>query len=360
MKTLSNLKNLSQLAKAAQTKRGKEVLTVGVGEVVSKPQVRKRFRNIEELALSIKAEGQQSPIIVSPQRPDGKYVIQKGERRWRACQLAGLETIDVIVNDKDQTELDETAGELIENIQRDDLTPMEIANALNVFQEAGWKQKQIANRIGKSISFVSTHLSLLRLPECVLALYEQEITADNETLNNLRRLHEVDAQLCESVCANALTEGITRNQSRELLNNAREPQSAAPTSPAPVDSAVAVSPAPAAAANELEAIEHDNEPVSQAAPQRAERADADLQVEQIAHVQIPPAKPTDLAQQWEYVRPDALTIKVRVATGGEILHGTLLLDRVAKDPSMVWVQLLPGISDAQCVKVSDVELVSVG
>ena len=69
----------------------------------------------------MKVEGQQSPIIVFPKNDNGKYVIQKGERRWRALRVAGIETIDIIVNEKEQSDLDETAGELIENIQRDDL-----------------------------------------------------------------------------------------------------------------------------------------------------------------------------------------------------------------------------------------------
>ncbi|EEM5580646.1 ParB/RepB/Spo0J family partition protein, partial [Salmonella enterica subsp. enterica serovar Typhimurium] len=153
---LNNLKGLSELAKAAKGKKGKEVLTVPVDDVVSKVQVRKRFRNIEELAATLLTEGQQSPIIVFPKNEEGKFVIQKGERRWRACKHAGIETIDLVVNDKVQNNLDETAGELIENIQRDDLTPVEIAEALNLFIEEGWKQKDIADRLGKNITFVST------------------------------------------------------------------------------------------------------------------------------------------------------------------------------------------------------------
>ncbi len=114
---LNNLKGLSELAKAAKGKKGKEVLTVPVDDVVSKVRVRKRFRNIEELAATLLTEGQQSPIIVFPKNEEGKFVIQKGsgvgERKH-----AGIETIDLVVNDKVQNNLDETAGELIENIQR--------------------------------------------------------------------------------------------------------------------------------------------------------------------------------------------------------------------------------------------------
>lgn len=218
---LNNLKGLSELAKAAKGKKGKEVLTVPVDDVVSKVQVRKRFRNIEDLAATLLTEGQQSPIIVFPKNEEGKFVIQKGERRWRACKHAGIETIDLVVNDKVQNNLDETAGELIENIQRDDLTPVEIAEALNLFIEEGWKQKDIADRLGKNITFVSTHLSLLKLPDCVRELYDNEVCSDTETLNNLRLLFELNEERCRAVCAVAMSDGITRKQSREMLNDAK-------------------------------------------------------------------------------------------------------------------------------------------
>ncbi|EFP0183671.1 ParB/RepB/Spo0J family partition protein [Escherichia coli] len=218
---LKNLKSLSDLAKAATGKRGKEILVVPVDDVVSKVQVRKRFRKIEELAATILTDGQQSPIIVSPKNEHGKYVIQKGERRWRACKHAGIETIELIINDQELNPLDETAGELIENIQRDDLTPMEIALALNKFVEDGWSQRKIGERIGKSVSFVSTHLSLLKLPMCVQELYEHDMCSDIETLNNLRLLFDLDESRCQTVCSAALSDGISRKQSREYLTDAK-------------------------------------------------------------------------------------------------------------------------------------------
>jgi ParB family chromosome partitioning protein len=110
------------LLKPPKARKAKRFLPYPVDDVVFKVQVRKRFRNIEELAATLLTEGQQSPIIVFPKNEEGKFVIQKGERRWRACKHAGIETIDLVVNDKVQNNLDETAGELIENIQRDDLT----------------------------------------------------------------------------------------------------------------------------------------------------------------------------------------------------------------------------------------------
>lgn len=219
---MRDLKSLSSLVGAAQGNKGRAVLTVQLDEVISKEQVRKRFTKLDELANSLKTEGQQSPIIVSPKNTDGKYVIQKGERRWRASQLAGLATIDILVNDKSQNALEATAGELVENIQREDLTPMEIATGLKRFIEAGWKQKDIAERLGKNLSYISSHLSLLQLPECVANLYEQEISNDTETLNNLRLLHTLDPKQGEALCKKALGTGISRKQSRERLNEAKQ------------------------------------------------------------------------------------------------------------------------------------------
>lgn len=117
--------------------------------------------------------------------------------------------------------MDETAGELIENIQRDDLTALEIANALQVFIDKRWQQKDVAKRIGKNTIFVSTHLSLLKMPDCVRELYDNDITADTETLNNLRLLFELNEERCRAVCAVAMSDGMTRKQSRELLNDAK-------------------------------------------------------------------------------------------------------------------------------------------
>lgn len=196
----------------------KAVLTVSVDDVKPKPQVRQEFRNIESLAESLLTEGQQSPIIVYPKNREGKYVIQKGERRWRACRHAGISTIDIIINDHKQSDLDETAGELIENIQRDDLTGLEIARALQKFIEQDWKQVDIARRLGKSTKFVSSHLGLLKLPACAMELYEKGLCADTDTLNILRQLHELDEATCKELCKEAFERGIYRQRARDVLN----------------------------------------------------------------------------------------------------------------------------------------------
>ncbi|WP_425339427.1 ParB/RepB/Spo0J family partition protein [Photorhabdus khanii] len=384
------MRGLSDLAKAAKGKKGKEVLTVPVDDVVSKVQVRKRFRNIEELAATMLTEGQQSPIIVFPKNEEGKFVIQKGERRWRACKHAGIDTIDLVVNDKVQNNLDETAGELIENIQRDDLTPVEIAEALNLFIEDGWKQKDIADRLGKNITFVSTHLSLLKLPDCVRELYDNEICSDTETLNNLRLLFDMNEERCRAVCAVAMSDGITRKQSRELLNDAKRikeemekgPLTGSGNNDEPGDGNTDDQTLNSNGNGTEEQLgnaeqnhnqkgledgsdhdglndddldplrdEEDKEPVQQPINSGKNKDDEGGDA-------LPPL-PKD--KEWKNVRADSLVIAVNVNLDGETKRGVIMTDRVALVPSTVWVKTLDseGKEKHVHVPVSDIELLSV-
>lgn len=222
--TLADLSALSSLADAATANHESRLLTVNIDEIVSKEQIRVRFRNIDELAESIKSDGLQSPIIVSPKDASGKYTIQKGERRWRACKKAGLEKVEIIVRPKPENLSKEIVGELIENIQRDNLSPLEVANALKTLIDEGTKQFEIAKVIGKTKSYISEHIALLGLADSIRELAESGICEDTRTLNNLRKLHDLDAEYCDKVCTVAMADGetITRKQSAEMLQQAKE------------------------------------------------------------------------------------------------------------------------------------------
>ncbi|MGL6518513.1 ParB/RepB/Spo0J family partition protein [Aeromonas caviae] len=385
---LGNLKGLSELANVAKGKTGKQVLSVPVEDVVSKAQVRKRFRNIEELAATLLTEGQQSPIIVSPKGEDGKYVIQKGERRWRACKHADIPTIDIIVNDKDQGELDETAGELIENIQRDDLTPLEIAEALEKFVKADWKKKDIALRLGVNNSFVSSHLSLLKMPDCVRELYDGDISSDTETLNNLRLLFELNPERCRAICAVAITDGITRKQSRELLNDAKRIQEElenAQLSGRGGDNPGAGAGAGAGAGGENNSDQlppgqehvtsvqgggHQNsdlDPIeegagagtgnsSPGAPEKQNKGNRTTNTE--GGDALPPLEKD---REWKTARADNLIFAVHVLVDDEVKKGVIMTDRVALNPSTVWVKTLDSDGKEKHLNVpaSDIEILSV-
>lgn len=307
---LGNLKNLASLAQAAKIPlSGKQVLKLNLDEVKSKPdQVRKSFTGIQELADSLLQEGQIQPIIVSPKGEDGLYEIQKGERRWRACRDAGLQTVEAIVNEGDLSDLDATAGELIENIQRDDLTPLEIAAALQRFVDGGWKQKDIAKRIGKTVPFVSSHLSLLKLPDIVLTLYQQNVTQDPETLNNLRLLFDLNPQHCEQLCSTALTNGISRLYSREALNAVKKPK---------------------------------EELTSETPKPKQDKVQDEIPTVTPVEINIP--EPTE----WRPAKSSQLRFVVSVALDGEVIKGHLLTDRVDQDTSHVWVEL----HDQQIIRI---------
>ncbi|MBE6883395.1 MAG: ParB/RepB/Spo0J family partition protein [Ruminococcaceae bacterium] len=131
----------------------------------NRDQPRKNFDEaaLEELAESIRQHGVIQPILVRPVM-DGSYVIVAGERRWRAARIAGLEEVPVIVRDMDDEQAAQLA--LIENLQREDLNPMEEAFAIRQLMNVyGFSQEQVAEKIGKSRSDVANKLRLLGLPE---------------------------------------------------------------------------------------------------------------------------------------------------------------------------------------------------
>lgn len=133
-------------------------------------QPRKSFDEaaMTELANSIRIHGVIAPIILV-KREDENYMIIAGERRWRASQRAGLITIPAIVRDYNEQEIKEIS--LIENLQREDLNPIEIANAIKQLMEGySYTQEQVADRIGKSRPAVANTLRLLTLSDAVIEL----------------------------------------------------------------------------------------------------------------------------------------------------------------------------------------------
>ena len=145
----------------------KEAVTVRISEVEpNRNQPRKYFDDdkLEELSESIKTFGMLQPILV--QKRDGYYEIIAGERRWRAALKAGLKEIPVIVRDYSNKEILELS--LIENIQRENLNPIEEAEAYKrLMEEFGMGQEEMAKRVSKSRSAVANSLRLLKLEDRV-------------------------------------------------------------------------------------------------------------------------------------------------------------------------------------------------
>jgi len=129
---------------------------------------------LEELAESIKQIGIVQPITVR-KVADDRYQIIAGERRWRASQLAGLTSVPAYVRTAEDEEVMEMA--LVENIQREDLNPIEIALAYeHLLEKSGQTQEKVSKRVGKSRAAVANYLRLLKLPaEIQIALKEKDI-----------------------------------------------------------------------------------------------------------------------------------------------------------------------------------------
>ena len=141
------------------------ITNVPIAEVSPDREQPRRYwdtARIEELAASIKQRGVIQPILV--RRVEDGYRIVAGERRWRAAQQAGLTELPVIVKDVSESEAFEIA--LVENIQRQDLNPIEEAEAYQrLLGEYGLKQDELASRVGKERSTITNALRLLKLPQ---------------------------------------------------------------------------------------------------------------------------------------------------------------------------------------------------
>jgi len=133
------------------------------------PRMRFDEEALERLAVSIGEHGVVQPVLV--RRKGGRYELIAGERRWRAAQKAGLSTIPVIVKEVADSDLLEIA--LTENVQREDLNPIEEAQAYQkLIERVGLTQEALASRFGRDRSYITNYLRLLRLPEDLQRLVE--------------------------------------------------------------------------------------------------------------------------------------------------------------------------------------------
>jgi ParB family chromosome partitioning protein len=145
---------------------------------------------LEELAKSIKANGVVQPLLL--RRKGSRFELIAGERRWRAAQLAGLTMIPVVLKDVSDDQVLEIA--LIENIQREDLNPIEEARAYKkLIETLGLTQETVAERVGRDRSYVTNYLRLLRLPEDLQDLVQAGRLSTGHA-RTLLALEQVDLQ----------------------------------------------------------------------------------------------------------------------------------------------------------------------
>jgi ParB family chromosome partitioning protein len=161
------------------------LLEIPIDQIEVNPrQPRKIFEpgSLDELARSLKATGMIQPIVVR-RAPGGRWQLIAGERRWRAARQAGLEQVPAVVRDATDVESLEIA--LVENLLREDLNPIEEAEAYHrILTEFGWTQEDLAQRVGKDRSTIANSLRLLRLPPVI----QDDLRSGRLTMGHARAL----------------------------------------------------------------------------------------------------------------------------------------------------------------------------
>jgi ParB family transcriptional regulator, chromosome partitioning protein len=190
-------------------------------------QPRRRFseEELEALAVSIRAKGILQPILVRPISGGVGFEIVAGERRWRAAQLAQLHEVPVIVRELDDRSALELA--LVENIQRQDLNPIEEAEGYHrLIEEFGHGADELARQLGRSRSHVANMLRLLTLPATVRKLVEEgELTA-----GHARAL--IKAPQPEALARRIAAEGLSVREAERLANAVKPPKAGSRGAPA--------------------------------------------------------------------------------------------------------------------------------
>ncbi len=175
------------------------------------PRTRMDPGALDELAASVRAHGIVQPVVVRPLAPQ-RYEIIAGERRWRAAQIAGLKEVPCLVREvPDEAAL---ALALIENIQREDLNPIEMAQGLRrLIDEFGMTHQQVADAIGQSRSAVSNLLRLLHLAEPVQEL----LLAGDIEMGHARALLPLPAEVQVALAEQAVAKGWSVRQVEQAV-----------------------------------------------------------------------------------------------------------------------------------------------
>jgi ParB family chromosome partitioning protein len=226
-------KGLARLIGESQSETVREIRLSSISLGESQPRRRFAEESLQELADSIREVGVLQPIIVRPLDAQ-RFEIVAGERRFRAAQLAGLDSIPAIVRGLDDRQSLQIA--LIENVQREDISPIEAAEAYQrLSTEFGLTQEEIAQSVGKSRPAIANTIRLLRLPSEIRSALEAgsitegharallQLDTDTEMLAAFKKLVEKGATVRE---AERISRGGNGKQARPLAPNPTELETA--------------------------------------------------------------------------------------------------------------------------------------
>lgn len=215
---------IQKITQEALQQTGEQILLIPINQIQPNPeQPRKNFSRLEmdELTNSIRAYGIIQPLILTRgQSPNGDcphYEIVTGERRWRAAQLIETKTVPAIV--RTMTEMEKFETSLLENVQRQDLNPMERARAYQrLTDEFGLNQEQVAQKLGKARATIANTLRLLVLPTSV----QQAIESGRITEGHAKTLLSIeDSAKQEMFLKRILGLGLTVRETEDLIKGQR-------------------------------------------------------------------------------------------------------------------------------------------
>lgn len=204
-----------------RNKQSESVIYLKVDEVSpNKDQPRKEFdqEKLQELADSIKEHGILQPIIVVKKENPDYYMIVAGERRWRAAQIANLKTIPALIRKTGSDMI--LQHSLIENIQRENLSPLEEAEAYQkLMEDYQFTQEALAEKLGKSRPSIANSLRLIRLPESI----RKDLAAGKITAGHARAILSLEKLADqELVCKKIIEEGLSVRQTELLVSRLQD------------------------------------------------------------------------------------------------------------------------------------------
>jgi len=186
----------------------------------NQPRTHFEEEKLQELAVSIEQNGLLQPIVVRPYA--GRYQIVMGERRFRACKLAGLKEVPCIVQTMDDNQT--AAAALVENIQREDLSPIEEALAYQqIIELQSITQSELAEKVGKTQSTIANKIRLLQLPNQVQdALLKKQITERHARALLRLKNEELQIKVLEEILTKNMTVDQTDKRVKTLLEGKKE------------------------------------------------------------------------------------------------------------------------------------------
>ena len=195
-----------------------QILSIPLDKIEIEEQVRTDFDGIEELAASIKLEGQRMPLEIARLNDSNKYLLITGERRYWALTQIGSKTAKAIVVEMPTDKKARITAQITENLQRKDLSALELSRAFVALQELGLTQNEIAERVNKSQAVISRHLAINDYADPLKQVLEDGVSTDLTLLSLLNQLYGLDKEVYAQAEEQLRNERLSRDDVKILID----------------------------------------------------------------------------------------------------------------------------------------------